>query len=970
MRMLSLALAMAVSGSLSPLLAADLVRVPQDAATLDAAIQSVSAGGAIEIAAGTYATPGDGFSIKNANARKSFIIRAAAGAGVALDGGGSRSLVRIVQNPGQLVVFENITFQNGFTTDISSAGGVTLTRAHAEFHNCAFVGNRSGLPATGGGAVGVLDNSSATFVNSSFRDNSAPNWGGALVARASSIVSVQGGEFLRNRVNLPGHQPNSAGGAIYVLDATVNVFGTRFANNEAGFVGGAIYAIGTWSLGSSLQIGGSTFQANQAVSDACCGISDFTTGGAIHAEDLTNVVIQQSLLVLNRADLGGAIDNYRAVVEIDGSVLRGNQSTQAKPAGKAGGAISAVSPDFPDASTQGGAINRRSARLVINGSLIQGGPEVQTQSASGACLLVSGDTARMYGGTGVPLSGSLADNRAQLVIHGSVLSDCNVTTAVADGNGSGGAIAANLVDLDLEDSMIIDSDATGPGSQGGAISLQQESTAKIVRTTFARNSAVFWGGAILNTGSNMTISNSRFYRNRVGSGAASPESQSRGASILATPDNNPALSRDVTGVISGSTFSGQDGLDILDVNNVSGPQTREIYDGNRFNPVAYGDLVYGDGVRAPFGANASQLNSLMQARGSIATPNTRIFNPHEGALVVVPSPNAVGAGATAPSNSLLAYAWTGGGASIGGINGLQPSGLLEMGPGSYSLNVDGVAAATANVTGSCTSGSILCVAGNRFRVQVTWKAGALGGAAQAVSLSGDTGYFWFTDPANVELMVKVLDGRTLNGSFWVFYGALSNLEYTLTVTDTVTGKVKTYSNPSGQFASVGDTTAFPAPAGGAAVAPDVEGGLIDLGDAGDLSDLSDISGLGTDASDLTALTKATCAAGPNALCLSASRFRVQLAWNDGRGHTGVGTAVPLSADTGYFWFTSANNIEVIIKVLDARTFNNHFWVFYGALSNLEYTLTITDTVTGAVKTYHNPQGKFGSVGDTSAIPGP
>lgn len=966
MRMLSFALALAVSGSVSPLLAANLVRVPQDAATLDAAIQSVSAGGAIEMAAGTYATPADGFSIKNANARKSFIVRAAAGAVVTLDGGGSRSLLRIVQNTGQLVIFENITFQNGFTTDISSAGGVTLTRAHAEFHNCAFVGNRSGLPATGGGAVGVLDNSSVTFVDSSFRDNSAPNWGGAIVARASSVVVVQRGEFLRNRTNLPGHQPNSAGGAIYVLDATVNVFGTYFANNEAGFVGGAIYAIGTWSLGSTVQIGGSTFQANQAVADPCCGISDFTTGGAIHAEDLTNLVIQQSLLVLNRADLGGAIDNYRAVVEVDGSVLRGNQSTLAKPSGKAGGAISAVSPDFPDSSTAGGTINRRPARLVINGSLIQGGPEVQTQSASGACLLVSGDTARMYGGTGVPLAGSLADNRAQLVIHGSVLSDCDVTTAAANGNGSGGAIAANLVDLDLEDSMIVDSNATGPGSQGGAISLQQESTAKIVRTTFARNSAEFWGGAIFNAGSNMTISGSRFYRNRVGSGLASAEASSRGAAILAIPSNDPSLPRDATGVVSGSTFSAEEGLDILDVSNVSGPQVRVLYDGNRFNPIAFGELVYGDGVRAPTGANVNQLNSLMQARG-LATPDTRIFNPHEGALVAVPSANAVGAGAPAPANADLAYTWTGGGASIGGINGLQPSGLLEVGPGSYSLNVDGVAAATANVTGTCTAGSILCVAGNRFRVQVTWKAGALGGAAQAVSLSGDTGYFWFTDPANVELMVKVLDGRTLNGSFWVFYGALSNLEYTLTVTDSVTGKVKTYSNPSGQFASVGDTTAFPAPAG-AAVAPDVEGSLVDLGDAGDLSNVSDVS----DASDLTAVTKAAtaCAAGPTALCLSASRFRVQLAWNDGRGHTGSGQAVPLSADTGYFWFTSANNIEVVIKILDARTFNNHFWIFYGALSNLEYTLTITDTVTGAVKTYHNPQGRFGSVGDTSAIPGP
>ncbi|MFY9825208.1 MAG: right-handed parallel beta-helix repeat-containing protein [Thermoanaerobaculia bacterium] len=953
MRSLYTALAIAVLGNVSPLLAANtLVRVPQDSATLDAAIQTVSNGGAIELAAGTYATPASGFSIKNANAHKSFVIRAAAGAAVALDGGGGRSLVRIVQNAGQSVVFENITFQNGFTSDLSAAGGVTLTRAHAEFHNCAFLNNRSALPATGGGAVGLLDSSSATFVNSAFHDNSAPNWGGAIVVRSSSVGVVQGGELLRNRTNLPGHQPNSAGGAIYVLDATLNVFGARFANNEAGFVGGAIYAIGTWNAGANVQIGNSTFQANQAVADPCCGTSSPTAGGAIHAEDLTSLVVQQSLLVLNRADLGGAVDDYRAVVEIDGSVLRGNQSTQARPAGQSGGAISALSADFPDSSTAGGTINRRPARLVINGSLIQGGSEVQTPAASGACLLANGDTARQYGGTGVPLDGSPADNRAQVVIHGTAFAECNAAT-------TGGAIEGNLVDLDLEDSMVLNSNVTAQGSRGGGVDLIQDSTARILRTTFAGDSAVFAGGALANVGSNMTVTGSRFYNNRVASGSSSQVPASHGASIFTTPDTT--LVRDVTGTVSGSTFSGDQGLNLFDIGNTSGPQDRVLYDGNRFNPVAFGSLVYADGVRMPGGATVSQLNSLMQLRGGIASPNTQIFNPHEGALLVVPSPNAVGANPPAPANAVLAYGWTGSSATIGGVGLPQHGGLLEVGAGFYTLIVDGIAVTGATVTGTCTAGPVLCVAGNRFRAQVTWKAGNLGGAAQAVSLSADTGYFWFTDPANVELMVKVLDGRTLNGSFWVFYGALSNLEYTLTITDTVTGKMKIYTNPSGQFASVGDTTAFPAPANGAAVAPeapDVAGELIDLGDPGDAGDLA-----------VTAAATA-CAAGPTALCLSASRFRVQLAWNDGRGHTGSGQAVALSADTGYFWFTSANNIEVIIKVLDARTFNNHFWVFYGALSNLEYTLTVTDTQTGSVKTYHNPQGHFGSVGDTSAIPGP
>ena len=57
-------------------------------------------------------------------------------------------------------------------------------------------------------------------------------------------------------------------------------------------------------------------------------------------------------------------------------------------------------------------------------------------------------------------------------------------------------------------------------------------------------------------------------------------------------------------------------------------------------------------------------------------------------------------------------------------------------------------------------------------------------------------------------MIKVLDGRALNNHFWVFYGALSNVQYTIHVTDTATGTTKTYTNPSGTLASVADTQAF------------------------------------------------------------------------------------------------------------------------------------------------------------------
>lgn len=110
--------------------------------------------------------------------------------------------------------------------------------------------------------------------------------------------------------------------------------------------------------------------------------------------------------------------------------------------------------------------------------------------------------------------------------------------------------------------------------------------------------------------------------------------------------------------------------------------------------------------------------------------------------------------------------------------------------------------------GSCGSETAACLQGDRFKVSVSFSANGTSGDATAIRMTTDTSYFWFFNSANVELVVKVLDGRSVNNHFWVFYGALSNTQYTITVFDTVTGQTRQYTNPSGQFASVGDTAAF------------------------------------------------------------------------------------------------------------------------------------------------------------------
>jgi hypothetical protein len=64
-------------------------------------------------------------------------------------------------------------------------------------------------------------------------------------------------------------------------------------------------------------------------------------------------------------------------------------------------------------------------------------------------------------------------------------------------------------------------------------------------------------------------------------------------------------------------------------------------------------------------------------------------------------------------------------------------------------------------------------------------------------LSGATGVFWFLAPQSLEIVVKIVDGRQLNGHFWVFVAGLSNLAYTATVTDTATGESRTYVHRAG-----------------------------------------------------------------------------------------------------------------------------------------------------------------------------
>lgn len=114
--------------------------------------------------------------------------------------------------------------------------------------------------------------------------------------------------------------------------------------------------------------------------------------------------------------------------------------------------------------------------------------------------------------------------------------------------------------------------------------------------------------------------------------------------------------------------------------------------------------------------------------------------------------------------------------------------------------------------------------------------------------------------------------------------------------------------------------------------------------------------------------QAGCATDATTLCLNGGRFKVQATFRAPFQTTALpASALGITSDTGAFSFFSANNLELLVKVVDGRTFNGRFWVFIGSTTNVEYTVTVTDMSNNSQKTYTNPQGNLGTIVDLNSF---
>lgn len=664
------------------------------------ALAGVQDGDVIELASGVYLMSdlsGSDEYFFISNPTENFTVRAAAPGMAFIDGEGTSRLLRLDGDPPSAagwVTFEGLVFQNGNTTELD-AGGLKIKGGRATFIDCVFQNNTATPNLSSGAAAGaqlITNEAVVQFVRCQWIANSSDNHGGAMLIGQGSRVMVHDSQFLENRNNLPGHRPNGLGGAIHAynsLEGTTTVLqvaNTRFSDNQAAFVGGAIVAKGNFVSQSqdiasptSVIVTNCSFSNNIAMNDQSVSPNSPTEGGAIMAENNVMLEVYNSRFFGNSAGFGGAVSSFRSAVTVESSIFRNNTAfgrPETESTGR-GGAIKIHASDNCSDPT-----NYPTGKLVISDSFFE-----ENTSQAGGCIFAAGDTNRRYSTVPGCQMGALEENRLPVVLDRVTMTGCSVDDIIGN-NAVGGGFYGLLVDLICMDSLVVDSSASGtdpsnPSSSsqghGGAASIRQESLVVVTDSTFAGNSADHEGGALQVLGSDIAeFSDNIFYANVVSPGANRPVNESKGAALYLGPLTSKSL--DVTGAVNNSIFTGNMGLPIFEsdatLSNPCDCGNYVTYDGNSFYNTTYEDDVFRNTLVS--GAHtAPELNALIIDRGDGDTTKKSPLETNFEETEPITTATLLSAPQTILSNtapgdeppateSFLSWVWSGGCAELDG----------------------------------------------------------------------------------------------------------------------------------------------------------------------------------------------------------------------------------------------------------------------------------------------------------------
>ena len=262
-----------------------------------------------------------------------------------------------------------------------------------------------------------------------------------------------------------------------------------------------------------------------------------------------------------------------------------------------------------------------------------------------------------------------------------------------------------------------------------------------------------------------------------------------------------------------------------------------------------------------------------------------------------------------------------------------------------------IASGPVAANGACEpDAETLCLHDGRYELRADWWIGdGNRGAAKVVpKATRDSGLFRFFDADNWEVLIKVLDGCSVNGHHWVYGASTTDLGYEIRVRDTATDAAKVYRNEPGRPApAITDGKAFPDACDAGVSSPVVFPDWRLRGSPGE--ELVPVSLVGE--------SESGCMTDGTSLCLADSRFEVSVDWSTDGGGEGSASTVPGGTNnSGLFYFFAPDNWEMLIKVLDGCAINGHHWVYSAAATDLGLDIAVTDTATGSTWSYAKEPG--------------
>ena len=143
--------------------------------------------------------------------------------------------------------------------------------------------------------------------------------------------------------------------------------------------------------------------------------------------------------------------------------------------------------------------------------------------------------------------------------------------------------------------------------------------------------------------------------------------------------------------------------------------------------------------------------------------------------------------------------------------------LPPLSAGNYTIEVVAAGAVLSTLAFNLRAQTTgLLLNDQRFGVQASMAPGIR--FADAVQLSDESGYFWFFDSSSPEVTVKILDGRLVNGYYWVFIASLTDAPFTVVISGPdfdcpepnpfFCRDTRTYTSPAGKNMNFIDLTAF------------------------------------------------------------------------------------------------------------------------------------------------------------------